>query len=125
MSLHEKQYLEAEGTIRTFLIIQSIVANNYGKQDYELQTDTRLREYCEPRQVVHLIGHKWLGIPCNKIDIAGRKHCDVLHSCKVCRNLYQSDKHFRARLDRISEQIGMTSEALKELMNPKPKFPCR
>jgi chromosomal replication initiator protein len=97
--------------------VEKIVCEPYCVAPEELQVPTRRREIVEPRQICMVMLHKGVGLSSTITarQYTGRtnpqmNHSTVLHAIKTTRNLYETDKVFAKRFDKIATGVSEVVE---------------
>lgn len=87
--------------------IQKVVCDHYGLPIDQIHAKTRKREIVQARQVAMYFAKKHtksslatIGQQCGNKD-----HATVLHACKTISNLIDTDKEFKASLNRIDQKL--------------------
>lgn len=112
------------GSELTFEIIQETVAVKWSKTTSELVNPTRKREIVEPRQVVHMFGHRLLKLSLSFVGhrVGERDHSTVLHSCRTVKKLYETDKHYRHKIQDLLPVFGLDEPRLIEIMREERRW---
>lgn len=102
--------------------LTEIVAKHYGVYYKILFTDNKKRKFALPRQVVMYIARKKSPLSLSEIgDFFNRRHCTVVHACKVVEDLMIIYPAFKAEVDSFAEQFeyeGAEIESKNKLCKP-------
>ena len=101
-------------------IIKKIVCKSYGIKQIDISQKTRKRKFVEPRQVYHYLVHLYNPKTSYRSisELTNHKtHCVSFHSIKIVRNLIETSKVFKDRIDSIKLQINEYNSN-KEVENP-------
>lgn len=94
-------------TVITIEDIKKTVAKFYEIPVTNIDLNTRKREVVQPRQVSMFFckqgGKGSLAVIGSKFG--GKAHCTVLHAEKTVKNLYNTDKKYRAHINVLSSML--------------------
>lgn len=94
----------------------------YGTPPEELCRKTRQAAIREPRQIAMFLAYKYLRMKTTEAGRAyGKDHATVIHSTRVVRSLYETDKFFRQRIHQIMAQLGINNMVVYERLELKCK----
>jgi chromosomal replication initiation ATPase DnaA len=72
----------------------------------QIRYKTRKREIVVTRQLIMYFVHQFTKLSLAKNGaLVGKNHATVLHAIKTITNLAETDKQFRAKLERIKDEI--------------------
>jgi chromosomal replication initiator protein len=95
------------------------VAQYYSQELYELQSTTkrRNRELVRTRQVTFFFLREMTNMSLARIGwIYSKDHATILHACRQVRNLYETDKIYKAEIDEL-RGIILKHHDLKDRMS--------
>lgn len=102
--------------------ICDISMSYYGISNIDFNSKSQKREIVIARQVAHYFSCEYTKLS-NQIigdKIGGKDHATVSHSCKIIKNLMDTDKSIFAEINEIDEIINKSSDdkinQIKELM---------
>lgn len=95
--------------------ITCAVTRDYNLLPQDLSLNTRRREIVEPRQICMFLANTYLRMTSIKTGkvFGMRDHSTVIHSTKVVRDRYKTDKMFRSRLRGIISSIGIDPDRME------------
>lgn len=92
--------------------IKQLVCDQYGISIDLLNSKTRKREVCEPRQICMFLGRRHLKMTLQECATPFAKdHATVLHSIRIVSNLYETNNEFRKTLQLVMQRIGIDHES--------------
>lgn len=104
--------------------IVKLVSKYYNIESELLQTKTRKREICFPRQAAMYLIKENTNLSLTHIGglFNGKDHATVLHAKRTVANLMQSDKTIGLDLKKLQKVIKFKSSALKRNINMDKEF---
>lgn len=87
--------------------IIDIICSYFGVEEKVIRSKTRLREVVSKRQIAMFMIQHYTKLSLSEIGrmFGGKDHATVIHSCKAVRNEYETNKHYRAEVNRIHNRI--------------------
>ena len=81
-----------------------------------ITTKNQSRIFVQPRQVIHALLHHYTPLTLTEIGAQtnGSDHVTVLHSHKVFKNLCDTDKVYRERVNRIKDAVRKVYDGKKQ-----------
>ncbi|MFH1679539.1 MAG: helix-turn-helix domain-containing protein, partial [Candidatus Eisenbacteria bacterium] len=103
-----KDFLARRAKNATVESIQKVVANHYSVTVEALLSQKRTASLALARQVAMYICRELTGLSLSQIGarFGGRDHTTVIHACHKIDNLLNADDDFRARVDRVVDEIA-------------------
>jgi chromosomal replication initiation ATPase DnaA len=88
--------------------ITNVVCNFYSIKPIDLKRRTRVKEIKEPRQIAMYFSRIYTKELLSTIayEIGFLNHSTATHAFKTIRNLYQTDRVFRNKIDEIDKRIN-------------------
>jgi len=88
--------------------IVTAVCYHYEMSADEILKRTRLRKLVEPRQLMMYFAAMHSNLSLDEVGarLGGYNHSTVIHSIKKVRELRDTDKNYRYRMQRISKDLG-------------------
>lgn len=97
----------APGLLIDLNFVEQAVARSYDVTMQELHSGTRKREIVEPRQIVMFFGYRMLKMRLSKVGAHFVKdHATVSHAERKVKELYQTSKPYRNRMNEFLVQFG-------------------
>ena len=95
-------------------LIEQVIEEAYNVKINDLRVKCRLRKIVEPRQIWATLLHSMNTMTLEKIgvEIGNKDHATVLHCVKTVKNLYQNDKEYRTRINRILSELEIPREKM-------------
>jgi hypothetical protein len=95
--------------------IHKAICNDYKVTVEDLKGLSRKRKYTEPRQLSHYFLKLETTLTLQEIgDTSNRHYSTVLHSLKSINNLYETNKRFRERVNKIGSVLGIQPRLLSD-----------
>ena len=96
------------------LLIEQVIERTYNVKINDLRVKCRLRKIVEPRQIWATLLHSMNTMTLEKIgvEIGNKDHATVLHCVKTVKNLYQNDKEYQTRINRILSELKIPKEKM-------------
>jgi len=114
MSERNDNYWAVPGLSLTFEHVQNVVAGAFGIDTDAMKQPTRTRDVCMPRQICMFIGYTYLrmkGCECARKSGLG-SHATVIHSVRLVRSLYATDRGYRRSLEKILGTLALEPKYL-------------
>lgn len=104
-----------------YVRFEEIVAANFNISPQIMRKKTRIQPIKESRQILSLIAHCHLqfGLQETGMRIGGFDHSTVIYSCRKVRDLFATNKAFRAKVVNIMRQGGIDQPQYYEQMELK------
>ncbi len=102
-----KQIIKENKRVLTIDYIVNVVADFYGIEPKVIKSKARSREIVLARQIAMYLSREFTDASLTKIgsEIGGRDHSTVLYACKTIKNLMESDKNIKQRVESIVSRL--------------------
>lgn len=122
---HNSAVVALPGDRCTLSIIKTVSAEAYNIDTETMLKRCRLRPIKESRQVGMFFAYNFLGLPGVKVgwEFGRMDHASVIYATKVVRALFECDKDFRLRLQKIMLRLGLHDPKYYQQLQLKCKEP--
>jgi hypothetical protein len=117
---HEEMYDILHGEISIEDSINAAIKEVLGLTEQDVNKKTRKRDIVQARQIKMVVLNKLGRYDLSKTGkiCGGKDHATVIHAAKTFKNLYETDKYYRRKVNEIFEHVEINHNgSLSKLLN--------